>query len=298
MKRPIDYLLAGHITQDLTPDGPKLGGTAAYSARTARAFGLRVGLVTSARAGEPLLQSPELAGIQVINRPAPQTTTFTNLYGPAGRRQILGARAARLTLDDIPAAWRSTSIVHLGPVDAETDPALAGQFPGAFVGLTPQGWLRGWEADGTVYRTAWPEAATTLPLATAVVLSPEDLQKDPRQIAEYIRITPLLVITHERYGADVYVQGEPLAHMSTRSVVEVDPTGAGDIFAATFFAWLWRHPGEILDAVRLANYIATTSVTRAGLASAPAPDEIGEALAALDLPALVDSTATPPPPRP
>ena len=44
---PIDYLLIGHITQDITTEGPRLGGSVTYSALTAQAIGLRVGIVTS-----------------------------------------------------------------------------------------------------------------------------------------------------------------------------------------------------------------------------------------------------------
>ena len=44
---PVDYLMIGHITRDITPDGPRLGGTATYSSLMARALGLRVGIVTS-----------------------------------------------------------------------------------------------------------------------------------------------------------------------------------------------------------------------------------------------------------
>ena len=43
---PVDYLVIGHITVDLTPSGPVIGGSASYSALTARALGLRVGVVT------------------------------------------------------------------------------------------------------------------------------------------------------------------------------------------------------------------------------------------------------------
>ena len=43
---PIDYLVVGHLVRDLTPEGPRLGGTAAYSSLTAHALGLRVGVVT------------------------------------------------------------------------------------------------------------------------------------------------------------------------------------------------------------------------------------------------------------
>ena len=44
---PVDYLVIGHLTEDVTPAGSRLGGTAAFAALTARAFGLRVGIVTS-----------------------------------------------------------------------------------------------------------------------------------------------------------------------------------------------------------------------------------------------------------
>ena len=37
-----DYLLIGHIAHDVTPQGPRLGGTVSYGAYTAVALGLRV----------------------------------------------------------------------------------------------------------------------------------------------------------------------------------------------------------------------------------------------------------------
>ena len=45
--QPIDYLVLGHITCDVSTDGYRLGGTATYATLTARALGLRVGVVTS-----------------------------------------------------------------------------------------------------------------------------------------------------------------------------------------------------------------------------------------------------------
>ena len=44
---PIDYLVIGHLTVDLTPEGPRLGGTATYASLTAKALGMRVGIVSS-----------------------------------------------------------------------------------------------------------------------------------------------------------------------------------------------------------------------------------------------------------
>ena len=45
--QPLDYLVIGHVTQDLVNGGVMLGGTASYSTMTAHALGLRTGLVTS-----------------------------------------------------------------------------------------------------------------------------------------------------------------------------------------------------------------------------------------------------------
>jgi sugar/nucleoside kinase (ribokinase family) len=278
---PIDYLIIGHITQDLTPAGPCLGGTPSYAARTARAFGLRVGIVTSARHGEPLLSVPELQDVAVVCVPAAETTTFTNVYQDGRRRQILGGRAASLGPGDVPDAWRETPVVHLGPMAAELPPALAGHFPGAFLGVTPQGWLRRWDAQGVVSRAPWPNAETVLPQAAAVVISPEDVQFDQTQIEHYARLSRLLAVTQAGEGADIHTGGQ-VHHVSTRAVNECDPTGAGDIFAAAFFVWLAQHPGDPTGAARLANYIATTSVTRSGLASTPTPAEVEAAVAALE----------------
>ena len=48
MNRPApDYLIFGHITQDLVEDGTRLGGTAFFSSILARRLGLDVALVTS-----------------------------------------------------------------------------------------------------------------------------------------------------------------------------------------------------------------------------------------------------------
>ncbi len=278
----IDYLLIGHVTKDLTPEGPKLGGTVSYSARIAQAFGLKVGVVTSAREGEPLLRALELSGAALACRPAEHTTTFTNTYHGGQRRQILNARAAPLSIEDVPAGWRRADIVHLGPLTAEIDPAAAAHFPGAFLGVTPQGWLRAWDRAGAVRAAVWDEADDVLPHAAAVVISPEDLQYDKAQIARYIRLAPLLVITHERYGADLYVGGKR-HYFPTHPVEVVDPTGAGDTFAAVFFIWLHRHPDDPIGATRLANYLATESVARAGLAATPTPEEIHAAVERLGL---------------
>ena len=131
-----DYLVIGHLARDETPDGPRLGGTAAYSALTARALGLRVGILTSCQTETSL---SVLEGIRVIAIPSYETTTFENIITPDGREQILHHLAAPITFGHIPEVWRRTPIIHLGPVANEIESQLPAGFSPALLGLTPQG---------------------------------------------------------------------------------------------------------------------------------------------------------------
>ncbi len=149
---PVDYLVIGHVAHDLTPEGPRLGGTAAYSALTARALGLRVGIVT-ASGPETSLQA--LNGIPIINVESPTSTTFENIYTEHGRVQYLRAQATRINFTNVPEAWQHASIIHLGPIANEMDAILPEAFSPTLLGLTPQGWMRQWDAESRVSRMEW-----------------------------------------------------------------------------------------------------------------------------------------------
>src|SRR5947209_12531455 len=154
MVKSPDYLLIGHVAHDETPQGPKLGGTVSYAGSAANALGAQVAIVTSAQRGEIVLESlPRSVQVHLVE--APESTVFVNLYEGNKRKQIIRHRAAPLRPDDIPARWRNTSIVHLGPLDDEVDPALARAFPSSLVIATPQGWMRTWNSEGVVQPKQW-----------------------------------------------------------------------------------------------------------------------------------------------
>lgn len=272
---PVDYLIIGHITQDLTPNGPILGGTASYSALTAKALGLRVGIITAFNV-EKLGRPAELEGVALSIVPSEETTTFENIYTPGGRIQYLHHRASELHASHIPETWRNTPIVHMGPLANEIDPSLARAFPDSMVGLTPQGWLREWDASGRVRLGEWPEARYVLEKANAAVLSVEDVQGDENRIEEMSSSIRILVVTEGAAGCRVYWNGD-LRRFRAPATQEVDPVGAGDIFAAAFFYRLanTRDPWE---AARFANQIASRSVTRRGLLGVPTPEEVEASL--------------------
>jgi sugar/nucleoside kinase (ribokinase family) len=267
--QPVDYLAVGHITCDISPQGNTVGGTALYSALTARALGLRVGVVTAISEKTIL---PTLDGITFVSQPSEATTKFENIYTPEGRIQIIHQVADPISLTNIPEIWRGTPIIHLGPVAREVDPNLARYFSEHTVCVTPQGFMRAWDSDGKVTVSEWPEAAFVLENSTAAVLSVEDINGDESRIEEMLRSIRILAITEGADGARVYWNGD-VRHFAAPNVVEVNSTGAGDIFAACFFTKFHatRDPWE---AARFAVQLASCSVIRRGMDSIPTAEEI------------------------
>lgn len=267
--QPVDYLVIGHVARDLTPKGPQLGGTAAYAALTARALGLRVGIVTAAGADVPL---EALNGIPVVSTRSTSSTTFENTYTGTGRVQYLRARASRLELDRVPDPWRSAPIVHLAPIADEVGSVLPEGFSPILLGLTPQGWMRQWDSNGLVSRREWANSETALAQADAVVLSREDVQGDDLLIEYMAQQTKILVVTEGAAGAVLYWHGDR-RRFHAPTVREVDATGAGDIFAAAFFV-RYLNTRDPWEATRFATLLASHSVERAGLEGIPTKLEI------------------------
>jgi sugar/nucleoside kinase (ribokinase family) len=266
---PIDYLVIGHLSEDITPAGSILGGTVAYSALTARAMGLRVGIVTQC---SPKTDLGELDGITIVNFPGDTTTTFEIITSPTDRTLYLHKLASPIEAAFIPESWKQTPIVHLGPVAQEIDPSFVRLFPNSMVGLTIQGWLRDWDIEGRIQLTEWPEARVVLEKANAAVLSIDDVNGDEFRIEEMMSSIRVLAVTEGADGVRLYWNGD-LRRFRAPAMEAVDTTGAGDIFAAAFFIRL-QYTQNPWEAARFATQMAAASVTRVGLQSIPSLDEL------------------------
>jgi sugar/nucleoside kinase (ribokinase family) len=268
---PVSYLTIGHVAKDVVPGGHRLGGSVAYAALTAQALGYAPGIVT-AHADD--VELAPLASFHCHRIASAASTIFENVYGPEGRAQYLRARAANLHPDDVPTEWLRAPILHLAPLDNELDVAAFATFSNVFIGLTAQGVLRGWGDDGRVFKTEWPQAARVLPHFSAVVLSIEDVSGDWALLEKWAQAANVLAVTEGPRGCTVFVNGRGARQIETAPQVEVDPTGAGDIFAAAFFIHLYETQ-DPWAAARIANHVASVSVTRAGLAGVPTVEEVG-----------------------
>jgi sugar/nucleoside kinase (ribokinase family) len=267
--RPIDYLVVGHVTADLTPQGTQLGGTVTFSGLTAKALGFRTGIVTS---HGPELDTSSIADFWVRNKASSFTTTFENISDGTRRTQYLYNKAEPLNPEDVPAFSPPPAILHLGPVADEVSPQILADFPDSLKCLTPQGWFRRADSEGKVHAKAWEESEQALSMADVAVISQEDVQYDEETIGKMAAAIPIFVVTENIKGARIYWHNEP-RYFKAPKVKYVDDTGAGDIFATAFFYRYWstKNPWE---AGRFAVRIASSSVSRSRLDSIPTPAEI------------------------
>ncbi len=281
-----DFLTIGHATHDIQPDGSFLpGGTVTFAALTAYRLGLVSAVVT--RADTQLLTElpSHLPGIGLAGRLSPTTTTFVNSYDGGFRTQYIRARAELLDAEDVPIAWHVAPTVLLAPLAQEMTPELLALFqrrPGAIVAATPQGWLRRWDEDGRVWPTPWSGAEQILPLLDVLILSHDDLlpfadgnrTEADAMLSRWNLLVPLLVATDGRYGATLFQHGKKRS-FPAYPAREVDPTGAGDVFAAAFLVHFHRH-GNPEAAVDFANCVASLSIEHKGIKGIPTMDAVNE----------------------
>ena len=226
-----DFVAIGHVTLDRFGEATRPGGSALYAAVTAHRLGLSVGLLTSHGDDFPLDVIPPK--IEVVSVPAADTTLFEHRHQPAGRISHVRSIASPLTADDVPDDWRDASLCLLAPVVDEVDPLMATLFTDGAVGAAAQGWVRHVKPDGLVIPRAWTSPERLLQSVQALFLSREDIRGQEAEAAEWFQRMPVGVLTADRVGALLFVNGERY-EVQPRAAREVDPTGAGDVFAATF----------------------------------------------------------------
>jgi len=258
----IRFLAVGHVTNDLLAAGVRPGGSALYAALAAAYQGASGHVLTSHGpdfAGGGLLAG---AGVSVTVLPAAHTTAFVNEYRPGGRTQRVTAVATPLAGAKVPPA----DVVFYCPVAGELSAGCPEAPPGALVGAGLQGWLRDLAPDGTVRPRADLDLSI-LPRCDAVFLSEEDLPSGGDLLDRLRAAFPLVACTAGAGGARLFFDGG-IARVPALSVVEVDPTGAGDVFAATFLLAL-RAGCSPADAGARAAHAGAIAVTDVGPAALP-----------------------------
>lgn len=269
-----NYVLVGHLCCDLFDTGPRTGGTGLYAGIAALRLGRQVGIVS---AHAPDLPVPhELDGADLAVVPSPVSTTFEHERRSGGRALRLISRASAISLEDVPAAWRSAEIVHFAPVAWEVDPSLPAACGAQWPVATAQGWLR--RADASGHIVADPAGVDRLPLGAlaAVVISEEDVDGRDELVQRIAARCPITAVTRGAAGCTLYARGRPV-QIPPWTVEEVDSTGAGDVFAAALFVRL-SETADPVESARFASCAAALSVRGTGVTCIPTRAQVEERL--------------------
>jgi sugar/nucleoside kinase (ribokinase family) len=275
MSDAIRFLAIGHVARDEFVGEPtwRLGGTVLYTAAAAARLGARAAIVTRVGPNERAALEERCArlGIELHALPGEVTTTFGFRYEDGKRLMKLKARSRGLALNDVPRSLVDSEAVILGSVAHEIDRSLLGAFGDAASVVTAQGYLREWAADGSIHPRRWDDVAEVTATASAIVLSEEDVGGDldePRRWASLRAQGPLpllapVIVTLAERGSLVFVDGDETLVPAFHADRVLDPTGAGDAFAAGLAVGM-AEGRALLDAVRFAHAVASFAVEAVG----------------------------------
>ena len=264
-------LVCGHVTLDRAAGALVPGGAAYYAGHALRALGARVRVLAGAGADFP---PAALAGLDVALVPAPRTTVFENVHAPDGARsQRVLAAAPALDPTSLPEAWRSADLLLLAPVLGEVAPdRFRAAVRARAVGLGVQGLVRAVAPDGAVHQPRWEFDPALLAGVDAAFLGEDDVRGQGDLVARLAASVPVVAFTHGRAGCELVLRGRT-RRVGAYPTREVDPTGAGDVFAAAMLLALSRGADPV-DAARLGAAAASVVVEGVGGEALP---RVGEA---------------------
>jgi len=256
-----DLLCIGFSCHDLHKGKNILGGTASYSSIMASHLGVKTALLTSVGKDFEFLDVFKKRGIQVCNIPAEKTTVFENIYQDGQRIQYIYNRSTVLFPKDLPANWKNVPIVKFCLIADEVDFSFLQLFPKTLKAATIQGWLRQWDENGKISpkEIDWE----ILKFMDIVFLSEDDILGYESALPKIVEYVEILVMTKGKNGALVFHQGKEIAFPAF-PVKEVDPTGAGDIFASSFLI-KYQETNNITQATAFAHAAASFIVEDYGI---------------------------------
>jgi sugar/nucleoside kinase (ribokinase family) len=284
---PLRILVVGHVTHDRLGDGAQArivaGGSAYYASRVYRSLGAKVTLATAV--GHDFACEEVFAGLDVVAERDGRTTEFRNLYAEDGTRlQTIGGQAASVAPgeEEREPFW---DLVHLAPVLGEIDLAAWEHATRArMLGIGVQGWIKvasqtGPDGRCRVVPRPWaiePEALRGIDMAC---LSDEDLVEQGDLLDRLRASVPIVALTHGPLGAELFDDSR-VTQVGVHPTTTVDPTGAGDVFAAALMHEVARGSDPIV-AARLAAATASIVIEAEGARALSRLDEAAGRAAAI-----------------
>jgi len=259
-------VVAGNVAEDRAPGGWAPGGPSLYTARMCVALGANVTLVSAVPEGFP---AAALAGIDVRPTAGGLAARYANTYDAAGcRTQLLLQEGSPIPAARVSEACANADALVLAPAYHE----LSGvpPFPPAVVAVALQGLLRTHDGQGRVspHPDPWSQVERFALGGTYLFLSEEDTSKAETLAQTAASHGATVLVTRGASGALHYAPGLAPAALRAFPATLVEPTGAGDCFAAAFVVRLLE-TGDTAEACRWALAAGALAVQGPGLAGVP-----------------------------
>lgn len=277
------FVAIGNVSIDRNlQDRPTCGGSVLYSSLLASKFGLEAFAVTSF--GEDFLAlKPNWHNVHVYPQLKPFSTTVGFIYDSVGNRQMVLEKEGGIISEKLlPKEIYDADIIFICPIVHEISSGLvsfiAKENREGIIVTTPQGWLRDWKKEGDpIFQKPWTNAKEILSHTDVLVVSEEDIQADKTALDLYkslIKKKGIIIVTQGSKGATAY-RGKETVFSKAYPTKAVDPTGAGDIFAAAF-AISWRETSSLEKSLQFGNAAASFIIEGIGTSSIPSRAQIQE----------------------
>lgn len=292
----LDVVIIGHIAMDtnVLPWGTVedvLGGVPTYAGMSLKALKKNVGIVSKVGADFKDFsfyskQGIDIKGISIGGR---STTRFKNIYDVKGdRQQVCECDISRITPKDIPKSYRKAHTFYISPIIGEIDVDIAKQVKRKdnIVMLDPQGLFRKIAKDGRVEIALRKDFDKFLKYVDIVKIGKAEASAfkiGVEEILSYlIHAGPKIAIVTLGEEGCIFLAEDKVEKVHSLKVDVKDPTGAGDVFGATFLA-IYMDTLNAREAIKFASISAGLKIRRMGLTGFPSKEEILKELRLIDL---------------
>ena len=227
-------------------------------------------------------------GIDGYTYPSPETGGFSLIYYDTLGNRTLDVLGQASSLPDIPVDIVSgADFVIIGPILGEVSLTLSEKIRSVADGqilLDPQGLLRRVNADGRIEHYRNPDVDAIIPLCDVVKaneveadiitgIHPRASEDALRQATErlYGLGCKIAIVTLAAEGSAAY-DGQTYIRVPAYATDAVDPTGAGDTYAAGFMVGYLRY-GTVKEACYYGSCVASVMVEHVGPDFSLTPEE-------------------------
>ena len=248
----------------------KMGGVTTYSGITYARHGIEAMAVSNiAEQDQKISTRLQRENIIVFNGKTEHTTHFVNHINSEGRRQRLPRKARPISADQIANVLKRVTVIHLGPLHPSDIEMQAINLLNDFdlrVILDVQGYIRS-VRNQIVYPIVSKKLSDALMVAHIIKANKVEYDAildfykvDLIELMTRFKLEEFIVTLREKGGFVQTQSGDKIHYDADRPMSIEDPTGAGDVFLASYIIGRFLKQKNISEACKDAAGLVTQQI--------------------------------------